>query len=222
MTACSRSWIARPVALLFTSLSLASLTLGSLACAPARLEPASPEQKVANKPNAAATELSNGVRLQVEAGSWMADERVKYEVTAMKVTVINRGTEAIQVEYGAFSLTSNAGKNFRPVDPGEIPIRGANRSIGLPADTIVTRTSDSAVNAPNRDETEKDEIRRRLHEQALKSGSIAAGERAVGYVFFERVPASVESITFHGSVQDAKTGSKSNTAQLEFRPRQYR
>jgi hypothetical protein len=198
------------------------LTTLMLACAPARLEPASPDQKVANKPNAAATEITSGVRLQVEAGAWMADERVKYQVTAMKVTLINRGSEPVNVDYNAFLLLSDGGKSFRPVSPDDIPIRGAARSIGLPADTIVTRTSDSAVNAPNRTSSEKDQIRERLKNQALKSGSVAAGERAVGYVFFERVPSNVQSITFRGSVQDAKTGDASRPAELEFRPRQYR
>lgn len=198
------------------------LTSLALACAPARLEPASPDQKVANKPNAAAMEIAKGVKLQVEAGAWMADERVKYQVTAMKVTLINRGMEPINVDYNAFLLLSDSGKSFRPVAPDDIPVRGASRSIGLPADTIVTRTSDSAVNAPNRTESEKDQIRQRLRDQALKSGPVAAGERAVGYVFFERVPSTVTSITFRGSVQDAKSGNPTKPAELEFRPRQYR
>lgn len=226
MTARPRSWSFRRV----PSLSLdrllvvpaALLAALALACAPARLEPASPEQKVANKPNAAATEVAAGVRLQVEAGSWMADERVKHEVTAMKVTLINRGTEPVNIDYNAFTLQSDVGKSFRPVNPDDIPIRGGTRSIGLPADTIVTRTSDSAVNAPNRGESEKEEIRQRLRDQALKSGPVLAGERTVGYIFFERVPASVEAITFRGALQDAKTGDSTPVAELKFRPRQFR
>jgi hypothetical protein len=195
--------------------------LTALSCASARLEPAHADQKVANKPKAAAADVADGVKLQVEADSWMADERVKYQVTAMKVTLINLGTEPVSVDYNAFSLVSEAGKSFRPVAPDDIPIRGAARSIGLPADTIVTRTSDSAVNAPNRTDSEKQEIRERLREQSLKSGEVAAGERAVGYVFFERVPASVQSITFQGVVHDSKTGSALGKAELKFRPRQY-
>lgn len=220
MTARPRSWSARSVPSLLLSSVL--LSAGAFGCAPARLEPASPEQKVANKPNAAAMEVAAGVKLQVEAGSWMADERVKYEVTAMKVTLINRGTEPVNIEYGAFSLQSDVGKSFRPVSPDDIPIRGGARSIGLPADTIVTRTSDSAVNAPNRGESEKEQIRERLRNQALKSGSVPAGERTVGYIFFERVPASVETITFRGTLQDAKTGNATKVAELKFRPRPYR
>jgi len=197
------------------------VSLTALGCASARLEPAEADQKVANKPKAAATDIAEGVQLQVEADSWMADERVKYQVTAMKVTLINRGTEAVSVDYNAFSLVSDAGKSFRPVAPDDIPIRGAARSIGLPADTIVTRTSDSAVNAPNRTDSEKQEIRERLREQALKSGEVPAGERAVGYVFFERVPAAVQSITFQGVVQNPKTGTPAGKAGLKFRPRPY-
>jgi hypothetical protein len=152
----------------------------------------------------------------------MADERVKYEVTAMKVTLINRGTEPVNIDYNAFSLQSEVGKRFRPLSPDDIPIRGGVRSIGLPADTIVTRTSDSAVNAPNRGESEKEQIRERLRNQALKSGSVPAGERTVGYIFFERVPATVQTITFQGSLQDAKTGDATKVAELKFRPQQYR
>ena len=199
---------------------LSSTALG--ACAAARLEPADPQQKVANKPHAAITELGKGLSLQVEAGSWMADERVKDHVTAMKVTVINRSAKAVQLSYGAFTLESNDGKIYRALAPKDVPIRGATRSIGLPADAIVTRSSDSTVNAPDRELSEKDSIRNRLEEQAIKSGDIPAGERVVGYVFFERVPATVTTITFHGTVQDAKTGAKSKDGVLIFRPREFR
>ena len=205
----------------FTTLIL----LGSLpvlaGCASAKLEPASAAQKVPNKPNAAAVDVKDGVRLQVEANSWMADDRVKNEVTAMKVTVINRSNSPVSVEYGSFNLVSESGKKFLPVKPEDIPIRGAARGIGLPADTIVTRSSDSAVNAPDREMSEKDQIRIRLQDQALKSGEVPAGERVVGYVYFDRVTATDRTITFQGTVQDAKSGSPSDVAQLKFQPRQY-
>src|SRR5690606_22527204 len=140
---------------------------------------------------------------------------------AMKVTVINRGADPVNVDYNAFRLTSDSGKMFSPVAPDDIPIRGANRSIGLPADTIVTRTSDSAINAPNRTTSEKDQIRQRLRDQALRSGEVPAGERTVGYVFFERVPANVKAITFRGTLQDAKSGNPTKPAELKFQPREY-
>ncbi len=200
-------------ALLLSTALIFSATL--TACGSARLEPASPDQKVAGRPNAAAADLESGVRVQVEAGAWMADDRVKDEVTAMKVTVINLGKQAANVDYFSFRLTSDEGKQFRALAPKEVPIRGATRSIGLPADTIVTRSSDSAVNAPNREISEKEQIRKRLEEQALRSGPLPIGERSVGYIFFERVPAAVKEVTFEGALKD-------DSVQLKFKPRQYR
>lgn len=190
-------------------------------CASAKLEPASADQKVANKPNAAATEVKKNVRLQVEANSWMADDRVKNEVTAMKVTLINRSNSAVNIDYNAFTLVSTDGDVYRPVKPDDIPIRGAARSIGLPADTIITRSSDSSVNAPDREISEKDQIRIRITDQALKSGSVPAGERTVGYIYFERVPASAKGVTFKGTVQDTETGASAQQAELKFQPRHY-
>lgn len=201
------------------------ILLGSLpmvgGCASAKLEPASASQRVPNKPNAAATDVKEGVRLQVEANAWMADDRVKNEVTAMKVTLINRSESPVSVEYGSFSLVSDSGKKYLPVKPEDIPIRGATRSIGLPADTIITRSSDSAVNAPDREISEKDQIRIRLEDQALKSAEVPAGERVVGFIYFERVSASDDTVTFQGTVQDPKSGTPSDVAQLKFQPRQY-
>jgi hypothetical protein len=208
----------------FRTLSLLVL-LSSLpvlsGCASAKLEPASPSQRVPNKPNAAAADAKKDVRLQVEANAWMADDRVKDEVTAMKVTVINRSSSAVSVDYHSFRLVNESGKEYLPVKPDDIPVRGATRSIGLPADTIITRSSDSAVNAPDRELSEKDKIRIRLSDQALKSGEVPPGERAVGYVYFERVTVKDETITFQGTVQDPKASTPSSVVQLKFKPRQY-
>ncbi len=207
------------VSALFAGVLLSASFMG---CATARLEPSDPGQKVANKPKAAAVELGSGLKMQVEADTWVADDRVKNEVTAMKVTIVNRGQEAVSVNYNAFRLVSDTGSTYMPVAPEDISIRGATRSIGLPADTIITRSSDSTVNAPDREENDKTAIRKRLKSQALRSGELPAGERSVGYVFFERVPTTVQEISFRGTVQDVKTGKSFQEAQLSFRPRENR
>jgi len=195
--------------------------LSTFACASARLEPASADQKVPNKPNAARMEIANGVRLQVEANAWMADERVKNEVTTMKVTLINRGSDGVKLDYNGFTLESDSGEVYKPVDPKSITIRGSARSIGLPADTIITRSSDSAVNTPDRETSEKDALRKRLEDQALTTGEVPSGERTVGYIYFERVPASVKLVTFRGNAKLSKSGKSTEDARLEFRPRQF-
>lgn len=202
------------VALLFGSLALAA------GCASAKLAPADANQKVPNRPKAAQTE-SAGIRLQAEADVWVADERVKDEVTAMKVTVTNRSPEAVRLDYFAFSLVAKDGEVFEAVAPEAIKIRGANRSIGLSPDTIITRSSDSSVNAPQRTESEKDQIRTRLIEQALLSGEVASGDRRIGFVYFRRVPSTKSEVALEGRVLDA-TGDKALLeAKLPFVARAY-
>lgn len=201
------------------SLAAVALALSAAGCMPARLEPADASQKVPGKPKAAATATETGVLIQAEADSWNADEKIRDEVTAMKVTLVNKGKETVSVDYKAFELRSDDGQVFRPVSPDDIQIRGATRSIGLPADTIITRSSDSAINAPNRTESEKMQIRQRLREQALDSGPLVSGQRSVGFVYFERVPATKDRITFHGRILEANSGKVAATAELPFQVR---
>jgi hypothetical protein len=188
-------------------------------CATARLEPADDTQKVANKPKAASVTTTDGMLFQAEADSWVADERVRDEVTAMKVTLANHGEAAVNVDYNAFQLVADDGSLYRPVAPENIEIRGASRSIGLPADTIITRTSDSSVNAPNRTESEKSQIRQRLIEQALGSGPLEPGQRVVGFVYFERVPANKTHIVLKSKVLKPESGEPASSAELAFQVR---
>jgi len=200
-------------------LGLALVALQLLGCQSARLEPADDAQKVPNKPKAAAVATEAGVLIQAEADSWVTDDRVRDEVTAMKVTLVNKGGGAVSVDYNAFSLVAEDGTVFKPVAPENIEIRGATRSIGLPADTIITRTSDSSVNAPNRTESEKTQIRDRLVEQALDSGELGVGQRSIGFVYFERVPASKTRIIFKGQVLKVASGEVAASAELPFQVR---
>lgn len=201
-------------------LGLAALGFFSLAaCTGARLQPADEAQKVPNKPNAAAAETKLGVVFQAEASAFSADERVRDEVTALKITVVNKGEALVNVEYAAFELVADDGSKYLPVDPKTINIRGATRTIGLPADTIITRTSDSAVNAPNRSETEKQQVRGQLAEQALASGPLSPGDRTVGYVYFERVPSNKTKITLVAKVLRPESGEVATTAEIPFQVR---
>ncbi|HSC89420.1 MAG TPA: hypothetical protein VLC09_19190 [Polyangiaceae bacterium] len=207
------SFSAKP---LVSALLAAGLALG---CASARLEPADATQKVPNKPKAASITTDIGVMFQAEADSWVADERVRDEVTAMKITLANHGEKPVNVDYNAFELVADDGSSFRPVPPESIEIRGATRSIGLPADTIITRSSDSSVNAPNRTESEKQQIRQRLVEQALDTAPLAPGQRVVGFVYFQRVPASKTQITLKGRVLAPESGEPAASAELSFQAR---
>ena len=212
------SALARGVAL--PSLALA-LALGLSGCQTARLEPADSAQKVPNRPKAAAQDTEVGIRIQAEADVWVADERVRDEVTAMKVTLTNHGKGPVTVEYNAFSLVGDDGTVFEAVAPSDINIRGATRSIGLAPDSIITRSSDSSVNAPQRTESEKEQIRKRIEEQALEEGELPSGDRRIGYVYFRRVPANQTNVTFHGRVLDPKTGKEVASAELPFRAREH-
>lgn len=190
-----------------------------VACTGARLHPANEAQKVPNKPNAAATNTDIGVVFQAEASAFAADERVRDEVTALKLTIINKGQGPVNVDYAAFELVAEDGAKYLPLDPKTINIRGATRTIGLPADTIITRTSDSAVNAPNRSETEKQQIRSQLADQALASGPLAPGDRTIGYVYFERVPSNKTKITLVAKVLRPESGDVATSAEIPFQVR---
>ena len=201
---------------LFASFAVTSLL--SFGCASAHLEPADSSQKVPNKPKAASV-TEGSVLFQAEADSWVADERVRDEVTAMKLTLANHGETPVNVDYNAFELVADDGTLYRPVPPESIEIRGASRSIGLPADTIITRSSDSSVNAPNRTESEKTQIRQRLVEQALDTGVLAPGQRSVGFVYFQRVPASEAHLVLKGRLLKPESGEPAASAELSFQAR---
>ena len=196
---------------------MAALALFSFGCATARLAPSNDAQKVPNRPKAAAEETKEGVLIQAEADVWSASERVQEEVTAMKVTIVNRGSSNIKVDYNAFELKSGDGTEYKPVDPDDISIRGASRSIGLPADTIITRSSDSSINSPSRDISEKEQIRMQLKDEALQPVVLPPGERTIGYIYFERVPTTKRSVTFMGHVVSEETGEKLGEVNLPFR-----
>jgi hypothetical protein len=161
----------------------------------------------------------SGIGFQAEASAFAADDRVRDEVTALKITVVNKGEKPVNVDYALFELIADDGGVYKPLEPKSINIRGATRSIGLPADTIITRTSDSAVNAPNRSESEKTQIRQQLAEQALTSGPLNPGERTIGYVYFERVPANRWTVTLKASVLKAESGDVAATTEIPFQVR---
>lgn len=211
--------LSNSVRIVLLATCLLAPTVGLAGCASARLEPADSSQKVPNKPKAAAVATKTGIVVQAEADTWVGDERVRDEVTAMKVTLVNKGSQVVTVDYNAFELVAADGHVYRPVAPETIEIRGGTRSIGLPADTIITRTSDSSVNAPGRTESEKQQIRQRLIDQALDSGPLQAGQRTIGYVFFERVPASQDRITFKGKVMEGETGNVADEVAMPFQVR---
>lgn len=188
-------------------------------CASARLEPAPGAARVPNKPRAAAVE-QQGVQLIAEAEAWHAPDNVRDEVTTLKVTVVNRGSSTLAVDYDRFSLVSEDGDVFLPVDPKDITIRGGSRSIGLPADAIVTRADSSTGLGPNslyRSASEKEEIRQQLVDQSLDSGELAPGERTTGYVYFQRVPGTKQQITLRSVLRDA-TG-RTVTTDIPFQVR---
>jgi hypothetical protein len=189
------------------------------ACASARLEPAPGAARVPHKPRAGAVERE-GVQLIAEADAWNAPDNVRDEVTTLKVTVVNRGAQAVAVDYTRFSLVSPDGDVFLPVAPADITIRGGSRSIGLPADAIVTRADSSTGLGPNslyRSAAEKEEIRQQLIEQSLDSGELAPGERMTGYVYFQRVPASKEQITLRSVLRTS--AGKTVTTDIPFQVR---
>lgn len=200
----------------WVGLCLALLVSG---CASARLEPAPGAGRVPHKPRAGAVERQ-GVQLIAEADAWNAPDNVRDEVTTLKVTVVNRGNHPVAIDYSRFSLVSDDGDVFLPVAPGDITIRGGSRSIGLPADAIVTRADSSTglgPNSPYRSAAEKDEIRQQLIEQSLDSGELAPGERTTGYVHFQRVPASKQQITLRSVLE---TGSgRTVTTDIPFQVR---
>ena len=207
----------QPIKLTLHFCAIGVLTLLLSACATARLTPADEAQRVPNKPRAAAAETKAGVLVQAEADAWNADDRVRDEVTTMKVTVINRGKTPVDVDYNAFLLRSADGSEYRPVAGKDITIRGAARSIGLPADTIITRSSDTAINAPGREQSEKEQLHARLEEESLRSGAIAPGERAIGYIYFERVPNTKKSVTFLGRILTTQSGETAASVEIPFR-----
>ena len=209
--------IFKPMRSTLQLVALSALALIFSACATARLTPADEAQRVPNKPKAAAAETKAGVLIQAEADAWNADDRVRDEVTTMKVTIINRGKEPVDVDYNAFLLRSSDGSEFKPVSGKDITIRGAARSIGLPADTIITRSSDSAINAPGREQSEKEQLHARLEEESLRSGVILPGDRAIGYIYFERVPNTKKSILFLGRVLETESGNFAATVEIPFR-----
>jgi hypothetical protein len=208
------------VKLLRSTLGFALTVLIATGCASARLEPADGAERVPAKPRAA-TMRSQGVQVIAETESWSAPSNVRDEVTALKVTIVNHGTEPLRVKYDGFSLVSDDGEAFKTVRPEDITIRGGSRSIGLPADAVITRSSDgsSGLNSPYRSEQEKAEIRQTLIDQSLANGELKPGERTTGFVYFQLVPGSKDLINLKGDLESSQTGKVVAQANIPFQVR---
>lgn len=202
-----------------SKLAVAFTFLLATGCASARLEPAEGAQRVPAKPRAATVKVQ-GIQVIAEAESWHPPEKMRDEVTALKVTIVNHGKEALRIKYDAFSLVADDGEAFHTVKPEDITIHGASRSIGLPADAIVSRSGDgSTLSSPHRSQQEKDEIRKTLVDQSLASGDLKPGERTSGFVYFQLVPGNKDQISLKGALESAETGKVIAQADIPFQVR---
>ena len=202
-----------------SKLAVALAFLFATGCAAARLEPAESAQRVPAKPRAATVKVQ-GIQVIAEAGSWSAPENVRDEVTALKITIVNHGSEPLRVKYDGFSLVADDGEAFTTVRPEEIEIRSGSRSIGLPADAMVSRSGDgSTMNSPYRSQQEKEEIRKTIVEQSLANGELKPGERTTGYVYFQLVPGSKDLINLRSALESATSGKVLAQAEIPFQVR---
>lgn len=204
----------------------AAMAFGLSGCATAELEPAPQANAAPSVAPSAARATEAGVMVTaLPQDTWTGPFRITEEVTPMKVRIQNNGTRPLLVGYDRFALIGMAGKRYRAIPlyqmdasvpaalsvvdptpmtdlgftysgfevapfyssvyPGITPYAGsypiAAPYYGLYGTTYVNTQLPTA------------EMRRR----ALPEGVLAPGGYVEGYLYFEKVPASEDRVSFN-------------------------
>ncbi len=108
-----------------------SLAVAACAHAPARFEPALPDQAVPGQPGAAGAEVQ-GVRMVATAGGWSGwPEDLEDTLTPVEVLVDNHSGRALRIRHEGFALVDPGGFRHAALPPQEVQRRLA--AFGRPA-----------------------------------------------------------------------------------------
>lgn len=223
--------------------SFALLAL-ALACAPqARLRPGPGAMAVEGK-RAAATASVSGVSVVVDAASWTGTPERLETVLPVKVTIENRGSVPVRVQYRDFSLMATSGARLAALPP--FSIRGTEfvyRGIGgsgfdpyvpgflydrfwlaPPWSRFYPQMSpwggpyfyDPLYYDTYYARWPVELPTRDMVVNALPEGVIEPGGRLSGFVFFQPLPAGTREVTFRQDIANASTGEELGTVQIPF------
>jgi hypothetical protein len=182
----------------------------------------------------AAIAEEQGVRIVARTNAWRGyPPNLDFELTPVLVTIDNQGARPVRVRHESFALTGTD-RTFAalapfeidgavavqvPAGPGWAPWHSPaylGYPYAFPSDSFYWRRYawdpfywdrywTDWVRLPTGDMVQK----------ALPEGTVEAGDRVAGFVYFERVR-DVEAVTFQTNLVDARTGEQFGVVTIPF------
>ena len=214
-----------------------------------RLEPAKSEAKENTPFEQSALSKVGGVEVKTVAGEWPGSEEIREDVTPLKVTIENNSSKKIKIQYEEFALIGPTGTVFAALPPYEVegtvekpvvtrdyepipePIWGYSHFQVAPYYSTIYPTIPPYEGVYYYDpgyyvgydrywvETELPTEEMLVH--ALPEGSLLENGDISGFLYFERIPPTLNWVRFRMDLVDVEEGKQIGEISIPFEVEDY-
>lgn len=161
----------------------------------------------------AALARAHGLTVRANAMGWMGTKRVTRELTPVHVSLVNQSEVAVELAFEQMVLTGGD-RRVAAIAPKDVRLRKQRAQIGV--DPLTRARADLYPPDETASRLGHKKKSREVVEYGVHSGLLPAGQIAEGFLYFEKLPAEVATLTLTIGFTEATPDRTVHTLSVSF------